>query len=500
MKRNLTTWVWISILLCGHASALTAAEPSPSSPDLRVDIFEGIPNEANWDFSASTPSETYSEQAFGFFTMPTRYSNRGVKTDRGRPFLFRASARLALPAGDHRLLLRAPTGSRFFVDGQAVLTTPFPDFKADGHEEVPEIPKAVAPEIRFLRPGHFESMTNFVSDGRPHDFVFEALIGLKDRRPELGESSVSVSFGDENRFYLLSPVPGVHIALTEEAINEFAAERRAHWKSEDAKARRLAAALEEKYWNWRHDLARKTYPAAPRQSGPSIDAYIDAKLKAAGVEAAPLADDFAFLRRVTLDTIGLIPTEEQVEAFARDDREDKRARVIDRLLAHPSWADHWVSYWQDVLAENPGILKPMLNNTGPFRWWIHESFLDNKPFDQFVTELIRMEEGQWAGGPAGFAMATQNDAPMAAKADILIAIDTTQAGSTAPAAELLASRLRASGFRASDLSIGGPRADLEEGLARLSRILKSMPRQQRSRAQTNLVSQERRAHHEIGIE
>ena len=60
----------------------------------------------------------------------------------------------------------------------------------------------------------------------------------------------------------------------------------------------------------------------------------------------------------------------------------------------------------------------MLNNTGPFRWWIHESFLDNKSMDRFVTDLIRMRGNTYVG-PAGFGMATQNDAPMAAKATIL---------------------------------------------------------------------------------
>jgi hypothetical protein len=78
-----------------------------------------------------------------------------------------------------------------------------------------------------------------------------------------------------------------------------------------------------------------------------------------------------------------------------------------------------VGYWQDVLAENPNILNPTLNNTGPFRWWIHESFYDNKPFDRFLTELVMMEGSKYFGGPAGFEMASQNDAPMAAKAHII---------------------------------------------------------------------------------
>ncbi|MFV1996255.1 MAG: DUF1553 domain-containing protein, partial [Verrucomicrobiales bacterium] len=90
-----------------------------------------------------------------------------------------------------------------------------------------------------------------------------------------------------------------------------------------------------------------------------------------------------------------------------------------RLLEDDRWADHWVSYWQDVLAENPNLLKPSLNNSGPFRFWIFESLLDNLGMDQFVTELVMMEGSSSAGAPAGFGLASQNDVPMAAKAHIL---------------------------------------------------------------------------------
>mgnify|MGYP002623422137 CR=1 FL=1 len=129
----------------------------------------------------------------------------------------------------------------------------------------------------------------------------------------------------------------------------------------------------------------------------------------------PLADDLTFLRRVTLDTVGVPPTEDEINAFLQDDPKTRRARVIDRLLGDDRWADHWMGYWLDVLAENPNILNPTLNNTGPFRWWLYESLLDNKPADLFVTELIRMEGSERFGGPAGFGTATQNDLPMAAK-------------------------------------------------------------------------------------
>jgi mono/diheme cytochrome c family protein len=137
------------------------------------------------------------------------------------------------------------------------------------------------------------------------------------------------------------------------------------------------------------------------------------------VAPAPLTLDAAFLRRVYLDTVGVPPTAEEARAFLNDRSADKRNRLIDRLLTDPRWADHWVSYWLDVLAENPNLVKPTLNNTGPFRYFLYEALRDDKPMDRLVTELVMMRGGAWDGGSAGFAIASDNDAPMAAKAHIL---------------------------------------------------------------------------------
>jgi len=142
-------------------------------------------------------------------------------------------------------------------------------------------------------------------------------------------------------------------------------------------------------------------------------------LRVSTLKMTPLTDDLTFLRRVTLDTVGLAPSEREIQDFLAEKSLDRREKVIDRLLADPRSADRWVSYWQDLLAENPNILNPTLNNTGPFRWWIYESLLDDKPMDLFVTELIRMEGSLLFGGPAGFAMSSQNDVPMAQKAIIV---------------------------------------------------------------------------------
>lgn len=142
-------------------------------------------------------------------------------------------------------------------------------------------------------------------------------------------------------------------------------------------------------------------------------------LRVSTLKMTPLTEDLTFLRRVMLDTVGVVPSEAEIQAFLEDDAPNRREEWIDRLLADPRWADRWMGYWQDLLAENPNILNPTLNNTGPFRWWIYESLLDDKPMDLFVTELIRMEGSTLFGGPAGFGMASQNDVPMAQKAMIV---------------------------------------------------------------------------------
>ncbi len=130
-------------------------------------------------------------------------------------------------------------------------------------------------------------------------------------------------------------------------------------------------------------------------------------------------DDDAFLRRVYLDIIGIPPSEAEARAFLADPDAQKRAHLIDRLLSDPRWADHWISYWQDVLAENPNLLKPSLNNTGPFRWYLHEALRDNKPIDRMVTELVMLRGSVREGGSAGFGMAAENDAPLASRSIIL---------------------------------------------------------------------------------
>jgi mono/diheme cytochrome c family protein len=138
------------------------------------------------------------------------------------------------------------------------------------------------------------------------------------------------------------------------------------------------------------------------------------------VASPPSINDESFLRRVYLDTVGLPPTLAEADRFLSDTRPDKRQRLIDERLDDERLADHWISLWQDLLAENPTLLNQSMGSTGPFRWFLHESLRDNKPLDRMVTELIMMRGSPDTGGSAGFSMSGESDAPFAEKAHILV--------------------------------------------------------------------------------
>lgn len=166
-------------------------------------------------------------------------------------------------------------------------------------------------------------------------------------------------------------------------------------------------------------------PLSPQQIA-TLEAWINAgaswpapPVSAQEVASPPLLSDTPFLRRVFLDTVGVPPTEQEVRSFLADTSADKRAKLIDQLLTDPRGADHWTSYWQDVLAENPTLLNPSLNTTGPFRWYLYEALLDDKPLDRMVSELMAMRGSLHEGGSAGFSIAADNDAPFAAKGQII---------------------------------------------------------------------------------
>lgn len=126
------------------------------------------------------------------------------------------------------------------------------------------------------------------------------------------------------------------------------------------------------------------YATLPKQN--FIDDLVWTKLKTLRITPSPPCDEHTFLRRVYLDIIGRGPTAEEAREFLDDKTADKRVALIDRLLADPEYAEHWANKWTDLLRPNPyhvGIKSTLAYDT-----WIRDSFRKNKPYDQFVRELI----------------------------------------------------------------------------------------------------------------
>ena len=131
-------------------------------------------------------------------------------------------------------------------------------------------------------------------------------------------------------------------------------------------------------------VSDEVYAALPRQN--FIDELVWAKLKTLGITPSPPCQDHTFLRRAFLDIIGRGPTPQEARLFLDDKSENKREVLIDRLLADSEYAEHWANKWTDLLRPNPyhvGIKATLAYDT-----WIRDTFRKNKPYDQFVRELI----------------------------------------------------------------------------------------------------------------
>ena len=118
-----------------------------------------------------------------------------------------------------------------------------------------------------------------------------------------------------------------------------------------------------------------------------VDAAVFGKLKQLGIPASDVCDDATFLRRVSLDISGTLPSEEEVRLFLVDASPDKRDRLIDRLLDGTAYADHFANKWNFVL-RNKKEGADDAPGTMLFHQWLWNRMYDNTPYDQFVREIV----------------------------------------------------------------------------------------------------------------
>lgn len=127
-----------------------------------------------------------------------------------------------------------------------------------------------------------------------------------------------------------------------------------------------------------------------------IHARIDQLIEAsAGMPVAGVSDDSEFLRRITLDLAGRIPSSEEVRAFLADPAADKRSVLIDRLLTSPEYARRMRDAWHVQLMERAGDHEEWLK-------FLEQSFATNKPWDKLVREILNPNPDDEATRGAAF--------------------------------------------------------------------------------------------------
>jgi hypothetical protein len=144
----------------------------------------------------------------------------------------------------------------------------------------------------------------------------------------------------------------------------------------------------------------------------SIDSILAAARQGAGVEPAGPCSDGVFLRRAYVDLIGTLPTAAEARAFLADGSADKRARLIDALLARPEFADYWALKWCDVLrvkSEFPINLWP--DAVQRYHAWVRDCLRRNMPYDQFARELLTSSGSCFRVPAANFYRAVQQRDP-----------------------------------------------------------------------------------------
>jgi hypothetical protein len=139
-----------------------------------------------------------------------------------------------------------------------------------------------------------------------------------------------------------------------------------------------------------------------------IDRHVDAKLKKVETLPSEIASDAEFLRRVYLDLIGIPPSPEETRAFLAEPGEQrlKRSRWIDKLMARQEFVDHWAVKWGDLFQNT----RKFVGDKGvwQYRDWIRRSLAENKPYDQWVREILTAQGSTFENPAANFFRIAKN--------------------------------------------------------------------------------------------
>jgi hypothetical protein len=185
-------------------------------------------------------------------------------------------------------------------------------------------------------------------------------------------------------------LPADEIAILEEWVKSGAPDPRS---SAAAKVKKGIDLVEgRRFWAFQ-PVSDPSPPAVENASWPldPLDHFILAKQEANGIRPASDADRYTWLRRVSLDLVGLPPTEEEVLAFARDPSPQAFEEVVDRLLGSKGYGERWARHWLDLTgyADMMGTSNSVYaEHAWRYRDYLIAAFNTDKPFDEFIREQI----------------------------------------------------------------------------------------------------------------
>jgi hypothetical protein len=131
-----------------------------------------------------------------------------------------------------------------------------------------------------------------------------------------------------------------------------------------------------------------------------VDRFVFGKLKMLSIQPSEICTDQEFVRRASLDICGVLPTAEESTAFLASKDNDKRGKLIDRLLERPEFADFWTMKWSDVLRSNRKTIQ--VKGIHVYQHWLRDKIEKNTPFDQLVRELLTADGSTFANPPANY--------------------------------------------------------------------------------------------------
>jgi hypothetical protein len=160
------------------------------------------------------------------------------------------------------------------------------------------------------------------------------------------------------------------------------------------------------------------FPAEPDLPGATegakaIDGLVNAKLASLRIAPSPVCDDESFLRRVTLDLVGLLPTPEERAQFLADSAPDRRTRVVDALMARKEFVELWVMRWAEILQ-----IRSQGNEVSPkgailYHQWLDRRIAANEPIDRMVRDLLTATGGTFDNPPTNYFQLERNTLKLA---------------------------------------------------------------------------------------